>query len=113
MERKTIEKIEETKEHTLVIEGRNAVLEAVRTAAQYIECQIQFCRCINTNRPPRLHEAFLHSSPQKDGFARRTRKGGSRAQNRWIIPHERIYLSVPKKRSIRLSASVIFGIELE
>ena len=27
MERKTIEKIEETKEHTLVIEGRNAVLE--------------------------------------------------------------------------------------
>ena len=31
MERKTIEKIEETKEHTLVIEGRNAVLEAFRS----------------------------------------------------------------------------------
>lgn len=29
MERKTIEKIEETKEHTLVIEGRNAVLGSV------------------------------------------------------------------------------------
>ena len=28
---KTIEKIEETKEHTLVIEGRNAVLEAFRS----------------------------------------------------------------------------------
>ena len=31
MERKTIEKIEETKEHTLVIEGRNPVLEAFRS----------------------------------------------------------------------------------
>ena len=31
MERKTIETIEETKAHTLVIEGRNAVLEAFRS----------------------------------------------------------------------------------
>ena len=38
MERKTIEKIEETKEHTLVIEGRNAVLEAFRSEGRSISC---------------------------------------------------------------------------
>ena len=38
MERKTIEKIEETKEHTLVIEGRNAVLEAFRSGRTSISC---------------------------------------------------------------------------
>ena len=63
MERKTIEKIEETKEHTLVIEGRNAVLEAFRSGRTIDKLFVQDgCKdgpILSITREARKHDTLI------------------------------------------------------